>query len=73
MMYYPFYLSFENSLCKNYITRRFWDPIVGGHNYQIPVVIGGTSLEENSSIAPPNSFIHVKNFSSPKMLADHMV
>ena len=73
MMYYPFCLSFEDSLSKTYITRRFWDPIVDRHNYQIPVVIGGTSLEGYNSVALPNSFINVKNFSSPKMLAEHMV
>ena len=53
---YKFYLAFENSLCNEYITEKFWRsvrlPIV-------PVVMGATNY---STIAPPHSFIDVNDF-----------
>ena len=35
-------------------------------------LLGGSSIEDYSRVAPPNSFIHVKNFTSPKHLAKHL-
>jgi len=34
----------------------------------VPVVLGGKSREDYEKIAPPNSFIHVNDFSSVKDL-----
>ncbi|XP_067942642.1 glycoprotein 3-alpha-L-fucosyltransferase A-like [Watersipora subatra] len=68
---YTFYLAFENSLCKDYITEKLWK-VLEAKSYTIPVVLGGLSIDEYKLVAPPNSFIHVKNFSSPKALADHL-
>ena len=68
---FTFYLSFENSLCKNYITEKLWN-ILLGNNLIIPVVMGGLSTKDYESIAPPNSFIDVRNFTSPKDLAQHL-
>ena len=69
---YLFYLSFESNLCKDYITEKFWKVLEKG-NVTIPVALGGLSIEEYKHVAPPNSFIHVKNFTSPKELADHLI
>ena len=71
MKNYTFYLAFENALCKDYITEKFWK-ILTDDSLAIPVVMGGLSLSDYESIAPPNSFIHVKNFSSPLSLANHL-
>lgn len=68
---FTFYLSFENSLCKDYITEKLWN-ILLGNNLIIPVVMGGLSTKDYESIAPPNSFIDVRNFTSPKDLAQHL-
>ena len=68
---YHFYLSFENSLCKDYISEKLWK-VLNSQGLTIPVTLGGLSIEEYESVAPPNSFIHVKNFTSPKALADHL-
>ena len=69
---YSFYLSFENNLCKDYISERFWN-VLEAETVTIPVALGGLSIEEYKHVAPPNSFIHVKNFTSPKELADHLI
>ena len=71
MRYYPFYLAFENSLCRDYITEKLWKVLTDDF-LTIPVVLGGISTAEYESIAPPNSYIHVKNFTSPQRLAEHL-
>ena len=64
---YKFYLSFENSLCKDYVTEKFWEPMK--RKKIIPIVLGGSNY---SSIAPLSSYIDVSagGFAeSPKELA----
>ena len=48
-----FYLSFENSICKDYVTEKFWEPL---RRNIVPVVLGGGNY---SSIAPYHSNIDV--------------
>lgn len=66
---YKFYLSFENSNCKDYITEKFFDN--GLQNNVIPIVMGARK-QDYLATAPPNSFIHVDDFSSPKELAQYL-
>ncbi|VDP98253.1 unnamed protein product [Trichobilharzia regenti] len=66
---YKFYLSFENSLCKDYVTEKFFKNALT--NDVIPIVMGA-SIEEYKMIAPPYSFIHVDEFESPAKLADYL-
>ena len=68
---YWFYLSFENSLCKDYITEKFWK-IITSDSLAIPVVLGGSGMRDYEAIAPPNSYIDVRNFTSPRHLAQHL-
>ena len=51
-----FYLSLENSLCRDYITEKFWKVLP--YNV-IPVVLNGVNM---SKIAPPHSYIDIKEF-----------
>ncbi|CAH8639293.1 unnamed protein product [Heterobilharzia americana] len=67
---YKFYLSFENSLCKDYITEKFFKNALS--NDVVPVVMGA-SFEEYKMVAPPHSFIHVDQFESPAKLADYLL
>ena len=64
---YKFYLSFENSLCTDYVTEKAWQilkyPIV-------PVVLGRVNYKD---ILPPNSFIDVRDFASPKDLSTYLL
>ncbi|XP_023242265.1 alpha-(1,3)-fucosyltransferase 9-like isoform X1 [Centruroides sculpturatus] len=63
---YVFYLSFENSICKDYVTEKFFNVF----NYQIiPVVFGGADY---TNVAPAGSFIDTKNFPNPRDLATYM-
>ncbi|KAK3581490.1 hypothetical protein CHS0354_031824 [Potamilus streckersoni] len=66
---YKFYLSFENSNCRDYITEKFF--VSGLMHDAIPIVMGAAP-EDYSRAAPPHSYIHVDDFASPKDLADYL-
>ena len=68
---YWFYLAFENSLCRDYITEKF-RKIITSDSLTIPVVLGGYSMEDYEIVAPPKSYIDVRNFTSAKHLAEHL-
>ncbi|KAH9384817.1 hypothetical protein HPB48_026835 [Haemaphysalis longicornis] len=63
---YFFYLSFENSICRDYVTEKFFNVLE--HDI-IPVVLGGANY---TAIAPPDSFIDALSFRSPKHLAKYL-
>lgn len=64
-----FYLSFENSQAKDYITEKFWrNAFQAG---AIPVALG-PSRATYEALAPPGSFIHVEDFKSPPDLAAYL-
>ena len=63
---YKFYLSFENSLCSDYVTEKFFNIL----KYDvIPVTFNGADM---SQIAPPHSYINTMDFKTPKELAKHL-
>ena len=67
---YRFYLAFENSNCKDYITEKFF--LNGLGNVIIPVVMGAMP-QDYKRVAPYKSYIHVDDFEGgPKQLADHL-
>ncbi|KAM9393567.1 alpha-(1,3)-fucosyltransferase 7 [Pholidichthys leucotaenia] len=64
-----FYLSFENSEARDYISEKLWR-----NAYQagvVPVVLG-PSRATYEAVAPPHSFIHVSDFRSSEQLAAHL-
>uniref|UniRef100_A0A4W5J8I6 Fucosyltransferase n=1 Tax=Hucho hucho TaxID=62062 RepID=A0A4W5J8I6_9TELE len=64
-----FYLSFENSISKDYITEKLWR-----NAYQagaVPVVLGPPP-DDYIAVAPPNSFIHIEDFPSTKELGNYL-
>lgn len=67
--HYKFYLSFENSNCRDYVTEKFFDNALS--NNVIPIVMGAPK-EFYESIAPPKSFIHVNDFNGPEDLASYL-
>ena len=61
---YKFYISFENSLCKDYVTEKFFKAMF--HDI-LPIVYGGADYSE---IAPPKSYVNVlPEYENPKDLA----
>ena len=57
---YKLYLSFENSICKDYITEKFSKIL----QYDIiPITLVGVNY---SKVAPPHSYINAQDFKSPK-------
>jgi glycoprotein 3-alpha-L-fucosyltransferase len=61
-----FYLAFESQSCTDYITEKFWRTLYFG---AIPIV-SGPKRENFQRVAPPNSFLHVDDYSSVEELAD---
>lgn len=62
---YKFYLSFENSLCRDYVTEKFFNII--SRNI-VPVVFGGANY---TKIAPQHSFIDARKY-QPRQLANYL-
>ena len=65
---YKFYLGFENSLCKEYFTEKLWR---GLHNNMLPILYGAP-MEDYLKVAPPDSFLHLDNFTTIEELARYI-
>jgi hypothetical protein len=64
MKRYRFTLAFENSIAEDYVTEKFFEPLLAG---SIPVYMGAPNIAE---FAPgENSFINVADFDTPADLA----
>ncbi|WKX94448.1 hypothetical protein Q1695_011596 [Nippostrongylus brasiliensis] len=64
---YHFYVAFENSICKDYITEKLWNQ--GYLRDIVPLVLKRSVVE---SFVPPKSFIAADDFNSSKDLAAYL-
>ncbi|XP_076113961.1 4-galactosyl-N-acetylglucosaminide 3-alpha-L-fucosyltransferase 9-like [Mytilus galloprovincialis] len=62
---YKFYLSFENSICEDYITEKAFKLYKGDYDI-VPVIRGAPNIKD---ILPKGTFISTSDFKSPKTLA----
>ena len=67
--HYWFYLSFENSNCKDYVTEKVFNILTRNINI-VPVVYGGANY---SHILPPHSFISAWDYKSPEELSEYLI
>ncbi len=67
LYYYSFYLSFENSVCDEYVTEKFFKYL---DKEVVPVVLGGADY---SRVAPPHSYLDARHFDTPLKLAVRML
>ena len=65
---HKFYLAFENSLCIDYVTEKYWRNSL--ERGLVPVVYGASRYSPEDVI--PGSFINVADFGSIKALADYL-
>lgn len=63
---YYFYLSFENSICPDYITEKYWRNF---NHPVVPVVMGGGNYSESSGF---HSFIDVNDYETVQDLANYL-
>ncbi|CAL8130857.1 unnamed protein product [Orchesella dallaii] len=66
---YHFFLSFENTNCRDYITEKLF--INAFENDIIPIVLGAHP-DDYKATCPEKSYIHVEDFENPKALANYM-
>ncbi|XP_058058186.1 glycoprotein 3-alpha-L-fucosyltransferase A [Anopheles bellator] len=66
---YKFYLAFENSNCKDYITEKFF---VNALTRNVLPIVMGARPEDYEASSPQKSYIHVDEFASPKELAEYL-
>ena len=64
---YKFYLSFENSVCADYVTEKFFNIL----RYNVlPVTYSGADFTQ---IAPPHSYINTLDFESVSELSRYLL
>ena len=67
---YKFVLSFENALCHDYITEKFWRPLYAG---SVPIVRGSPTIRDWDPSSGHPSIIIADDFSGPEALAKFLL
>ena len=71
---YKFYLAFENSMCEEYITEKYWKLYHGDliFNANLIPIVRGARVTHYLKVAPPNSFVSAESYATPRELADYL-
>ncbi|XP_063398883.1 glycoprotein 3-alpha-L-fucosyltransferase A-like [Mytilus trossulus] len=66
---YKFYLSFENSLCKDYVSEKVF--ALYNNKYSIiPIIRGAPNIDE---YVPRKTYINAFDFENPEILANYLL
>jgi hypothetical protein len=66
--HYKFTLAFENSTTEDYVTEKFYDPLVAG---SVPIYLGAPNVNQ---FAPGDDcFINASDFGGPSELAEYLM
>lgn len=65
---YKFYLAFENSLSRDYVTERLFHALAAG---TVPVYYGAENIED--FLPADDAAIKVRDFTGPRELADYLL
>ncbi len=67
LSHYKFTVSFENSIGPDYVTEKFYEPLIMG---SVPVYLGAPNVDD---YAPgEHCFINVRDYESPKILSEYL-
>ncbi|MDR2921372.1 MAG: glycosyltransferase family 10 fucosyltransferase [Tannerella sp.] len=64
---YKFVIAFENAIGKDYVTEKFYDPLLAG---SVPVYLGAPNIDK--FVPGDNCFVDVRNYKSPEELAKYL-
>lgn len=64
---FKFYFAFENSICRDYITEKFFETLEFD---VVPIIMSYSSHKE---YVPKSAFINIFDFKSPKHLAEYLI
>jgi glycosyltransferase involved in cell wall biosynthesis len=62
---YKFVIAFENAIDTDYVTEKFFDPLLAG---TVPIYLGAPNIED--FVPGENCFVDVRQFENPKRLAE---
>ena len=66
---YRFFLAFENTLCKDYVSEKFFNLYGDTAHTIIPVVRGGIDYDK---LLPSGTFINAAHYNTTKQLATQL-
>jgi hypothetical protein len=65
---YKFTIAFENSIARDYVTEKFYDPLIAG---SVPIYLGAPNIAD---FAPGDTcFINVSDWADPESLARYLL
>jgi hypothetical protein len=64
---YKFTIAIENSYCQDYVTEKFYDPLVAG---SVPVYRGAPNIED--FVPGDRCYIRIEDFTGPRELAEYL-
>lgn len=65
---YKFTIAFENAIAKDYVTEKFYDPLIAG---SVPIYLGAPNI--NEFVPGDKCFINVSDWDGPESLSRYII